>query len=107
LAIRSYSRAHARSSKPRCGSTIDGSSGVGPGTSDIFRGRYRNSLEHPSAIPAGHIERYHFVLPHASHVFLPDHRLMVQIQSSWFSLYDRDRTGDTAGFISLPVVSPP
>ena len=98
---------------------------------DIFRGRYRSDLEHPSAIPAGHIERYHFALPHANHMFLTGHRLMVQIQSSWFPLYDRNpqtyvdniffakpgdyrpatqrvyRAGDTASFISLPVVSQP
>ena len=57
---------------------------------DIFRGRYRESLEHPSAIPANAIEKYRFALPSANHVFLPGHRIMVQIQSSWFPLYDRN-----------------
>ena len=57
---------------------------------DIFRGRYRESFEHPSAIPAGQPQRYHFVLPTANHVFLPGHRIMVQIQSSCFPLYDRN-----------------
>jgi putative CocE/NonD family hydrolase len=57
---------------------------------DIFRGRYRESFEHPSAIPAGQPQRYRFVLPTANHVFLPGHRIMVQIQSSWFPLYDRN-----------------
>ena len=57
---------------------------------DIFRGRYRDSLEHPSAIPAGKVQRYRFALPNANHVFLPGHRLMVQVQSSWFPLYDRN-----------------
>ncbi|HEX3996150.1 MAG TPA: CocE/NonD family hydrolase [Acetobacteraceae bacterium] len=57
---------------------------------DIFRGRYRESLEHPSAIPVGKVQRYHFALPNANHVFLPGHRLMVQVQSSWFPLYDRN-----------------
>lgn len=57
---------------------------------DIFRGRYRNSLEHPSAIEAGKVERYRFALPNANHVFLPGHRIAVQIQSSWFPLYDRN-----------------
>jgi uncharacterized protein len=98
---------------------------------DIFRGRYRDSLEHPSAIPAGTVQRYRFALPHANHVFLPGHRLMVQIQSSWFPLYDRNpqtyvaniffakpadyrkatqrvyHAGDTATFIELPVVASP
>ena len=57
---------------------------------DIFRGRYRESFEHPSAIPAGKPQRYRFVLPTTNHVFLPGHRIMVQIQSSWFPLYDRN-----------------
>jgi putative CocE/NonD family hydrolase len=57
---------------------------------DIFRGRYRESFERPSAIPAGKPQRYRFALPTADHVFLPGHRIMVQIQSSWFPLYDRN-----------------
>jgi putative CocE/NonD family hydrolase len=57
---------------------------------DIFRGRYRESFERPSAIPAGKPQRYRFVLPTVNHVFLPGHRIMVQIQSSLFPLYDRN-----------------
>ncbi len=57
---------------------------------DIFRGRYRQSFEHPSAIPAGKPQRFRFALPTANHVFEPGHRIMVQIQSSWFPLYDRN-----------------
>jgi putative CocE/NonD family hydrolase len=57
---------------------------------DIFRGRYRESFEKPSAIPSGKPQRYRFVLPTTNHVFLPGHRIMVQIQSSWFPLYDRN-----------------
>jgi len=57
---------------------------------DIFRGRYRESFEQPSAIPANQPQRYRFVLPTTNHVFLPGHRIMVQIQSSWFPLYDRN-----------------
>jgi uncharacterized protein len=57
---------------------------------DIFRGRYRNGLDKPQAIPAGKAERYRFALPNVDHVFLPGHRLMVQVQSSWFPLYDRN-----------------
>ncbi|MGB6602974.1 MAG: CocE/NonD family hydrolase [Steroidobacteraceae bacterium] len=98
---------------------------------DIFRGRYRDSLEHPSPIPSGKVQRYRFALPHANHVFLPGHRIMVQIQSSWFPLYDRNpqtyvaniflakpadyrkatqrvyRAGDSASFIELPVTPSP
>jgi putative CocE/NonD family hydrolase len=57
---------------------------------DIFRGRYRNSLEHPTPVTANAVEKYRFALPNANHVFLPGHRVMVQIQSSWFPLYDRN-----------------
>src|SRR5215472_13365902 len=57
---------------------------------DIFRGRYRDSFEHPAAIPAGKTQEYKFTLPTVNHVFEPGHRIMVQIQSSWFPLYDRN-----------------
>jgi uncharacterized protein len=57
---------------------------------DIFRGRYRNSFEHPTAIPSGQLQRYRFALPTTNHIFEPGHRIMVQIQSSWFPLYDRN-----------------
>ena len=57
---------------------------------DIFRGRYRESLEKPSAIPANEPQRYRFNLPDSNHVFDRGHRIMVQVQSSWFPLYDRN-----------------
>ena len=57
---------------------------------DIFRGRYRDNLERPAAIPANIVQRYRFALPTIDHVVLPGHRIMVQIQSSWFPLYDRN-----------------
>lgn len=57
---------------------------------DIFRGRYRDSFEKPSAIPAGKVQRYKFRLPTVNHVFQPGHRIMVQVQSSLFPLYDRN-----------------
>ncbi|HEX7553515.1 MAG TPA: CocE/NonD family hydrolase, partial [Geothrix sp.] len=59
-------------------------------SADIFRGRYRESLESPTAIKADAPLTYRFALPTANHVFLPGHRVMVQIQSSWFPLYDRN-----------------
>jgi putative CocE/NonD family hydrolase len=100
-----------------------------PVAMDIFRGRYRESIEHPQAIPAGKVLRYRFELPASNHVFQPGHRVMVQVQSSWFPLYDRNpqkfvdniflakpgdyrkatqrvyRAGESASFIELPVVS--
>jgi putative CocE/NonD family hydrolase len=57
---------------------------------DIFRGRYRESFEQSQAIPADRPLPYRFNLPTANHVFLPGHRMMVQVQSSWFPLYDRN-----------------
>jgi len=57
---------------------------------DIFRGRYRESFSSPKAIASGTPLTYKFVLPTANHVFLPGHRIMVQVQSSWFPLYDRN-----------------
>ncbi|HXM93608.1 MAG TPA: CocE/NonD family hydrolase [Candidatus Dormibacteraeota bacterium] len=59
-------------------------------SADIFRGRYRESLETPKPIAADQPLVYRFSLPTANHVFLPGHRIMVQIQSSWFPLYDRN-----------------
>ncbi len=59
-------------------------------SADIFRGRYRESLETPKPIAADKPLLYRFNLPTANHVFLPGHRIMVQIQSSWFPLYDRN-----------------
>jgi putative CocE/NonD family hydrolase len=97
---------------------------------DIFRGRYRDSLEHPSAIPSGQVQTYSFELPNANHVFLPGHRIMLQVQSSWFPLYDRNpqsfveniflakpddyrkatqrvyRAGASASHVDLPIVAP-
>jgi uncharacterized protein len=97
-------------------------------SADILRGRYRNDGTHPSPVPAGKVERFRWNLPAASHVFLPGHRIMVQIQSSWFPLYDRNpqtfvenifrakpedfrkavqriyQTGANASSIELPVV---
>jgi len=59
-------------------------------SADIFRGRYRESLENPHALAGGQPLLFRFDLPNANHVFLPGHRIMVQIQSSWFPLYDRN-----------------
>jgi putative CocE/NonD family hydrolase len=59
-------------------------------SADIFRGRYRESLENAKPLASDKPLLYRFTLPHANHVFLPGHRIMVQIQSSWFPLYDRN-----------------
>jgi len=57
---------------------------------EIFRGRYRNSYEKPEAIVAGEVTPYSIDLHTANHLFKKGHRIMVQVQSSWFPLYDRN-----------------
>jgi hypothetical protein len=97
-------------------------------SADIFRGRYRESLENPKPIESGKPLSYQWTLPTANHVFLPGHRIMVQVQSSWFPLYDRNpqtfvpnifwakpgdyrkatqrvyHSADQASFVELPIV---
>ncbi|MEO8380460.1 MAG: CocE/NonD family hydrolase [Acidobacteriota bacterium] len=99
-------------------------------SADIFRGRYRESLETPKALTPNEPLLYRWTLPTANHVFLPGHRIMVQIHSSWFPLYDRNpqtfvpnifwakpddyrkatqrihHTPEQASFVELPVVVP-
>ncbi|HTJ17200.1 MAG TPA: CocE/NonD family hydrolase [Steroidobacteraceae bacterium] len=61
-----------------------------PIATDIFRGRYRESFEHPSAIVPNKPTQIRFELPNVNHVFQPGHRIMVQLQSTLFPLYDRN-----------------
>jgi uncharacterized protein len=96
---------------------------------DIFRGRYRESFETPKPIKPSEPLLYRWSLPTANHVFLPGHRIMIQIQSSWFPLYDRNpqtfvpnifwaqptdykkatqriyHTAEMASYVELPVVA--
>ena len=98
-------------------------------SADILRGRYRDSFSNPKPIPADQRQVFRFALPTANHVFLPGHRIMVQVQSSWFPLYDRNPQtyvdniffakpadykkatikifdgGSNASFVELPVAS--
>jgi putative CocE/NonD family hydrolase len=57
---------------------------------DIFRGRYRNGFDKPQAITPNKVEAYSINLRAADHVFKKGHRIMVQVQSTWFPLYDRN-----------------
>ncbi|MGE0360078.1 MAG: CocE/NonD family hydrolase [Vicinamibacterales bacterium] len=61
-----------------------------PVAMDIFRGRYRESFSDPKALTPDTPLTFRFILPTANHVFQPGHRVMVQVQSSWFPLYDRN-----------------
>ena len=57
---------------------------------DIMRGRYRESWEQPAAIPSGAVEPYTVDLHYQLYTFKRGHRIMVQVQSTWFPLYDRN-----------------
>ena len=57
---------------------------------EVRRGRYNKSFEKPSPLPAGRVTEWNFPLRDRDHVFLKGHRLMVQIQSTWFPLIDRN-----------------
>ncbi len=57
---------------------------------EIFRGRYVDGFDKPRALKPGKVEEYKWSLPNIDHVFLPGHRIMIQVQSSLFPLYDRN-----------------
>jgi uncharacterized protein len=59
-------------------------------TGDIMRGRYRTSWEHPAPIPPNAVEPYTVDLHQQAYTFKKGHRIMVQVQSTWFPLYDRN-----------------
>ena len=59
-------------------------------TGEIMRGRYRTSWERPAPIPANEVEPYTVDLHQQSYTFRAGHRIMVQVQSTWFPLYDRN-----------------
>lgn len=57
---------------------------------DVFRGRFRNSFEHPEPFTPNQVSQVGFTLPDICHTFRSGHRVMVQVQSSWFPLVDRN-----------------
>ncbi len=57
---------------------------------EIFRGRYVHSFEQPAALKPGEVTEFKYSLHGADHTFLKGHRIMVEVQSSWFPLYDRN-----------------
>ena len=94
---------------------------------DIFRGKYRNSFSYPEPFEPGKVSRVKFTLPDLNHTFKEGHRIMIQIQSSWFPLFDRNpqtftniyecdeeafikathrvfRSGETGSHLRLPVL---
>ena len=59
-------------------------------SNEVFRGRYRNGIEKPSAIVPGKVEEYAFSLHTQNYTFRKGHRIMVQVQSTWFPIIDRN-----------------
>ncbi len=57
---------------------------------DVFRGRFRKSFEHPEAITPNHVDEYVVDLHTQDYKFRKGHRIMVEVQSSWFPLIDRN-----------------
>ncbi len=97
---------------------------------DVFRGRYHKSFEKPEPLPANAAVHYQIAFPANDHVFKKGHRIMVQVQSSWFPVIDRNpqrfvpnifqakesdfqlatqrvyHSGRYASYIAVPVVEP-
>jgi hypothetical protein len=57
---------------------------------EVFRGRFRNGFESPEPFRPGEVTSVRFELPDVAHTFKPGHRIMVQLQNSWFPLVDRN-----------------
>jgi putative CocE/NonD family hydrolase len=98
---------------------------------DVLRGRYRNGFEQPEPVTANSIQHYQIAFPGNDHVFLKGHRIMVQVQSTWFPVIDRNpqrfvrnifhakesdfqpatqrvyRSAQHASYISIPMVTSP
>ena len=69
---------------------------------DVFRGKFRRSFEKPEPFEPGKVSRIDFTLPDVFHTFRRGHRVMVQIQSSWFPLVDRN----PQTFVNIPTARP-
>jgi len=57
---------------------------------EVFRGKYRNSFEKPEPFIPGKITEVKYQMPDVAHTFKKGHRIMVQVQNSWFPLVDRN-----------------
>ncbi len=57
---------------------------------DVMRGRYRNSFEKPEAFKPGELTKVKFELPDVAHQFKKGHKIMIQVQNTWFPLVDRN-----------------
>ena len=69
---------------------------------EILRGRYRHSFATPEAVKPGEVNEYTWSLHGVDHTFLKGHRLRVEVQSSWFPLYDRNPQTFVPNIMSAP-----
>ena len=67
-----------------------------------FRGKFRRSMEKPEPFKPGEVEAVNFTMPDVNHTFRRGHRIMVQVQSSWFPLVDRN----PQTFVNIPTAKP-
>jgi hypothetical protein len=69
---------------------------------EIFRGRYLKSFEQPEALKPGAVNEFKWSLHGVDHTFLKGHRMMVEVQSSWFPLYDRNPQTFVTNIMTAP-----
>ena len=69
---------------------------------EIFRGRYRDGFGKPEAVKPGEVAEYKWSLHAVDHTFLKGHRILVEVQSSWFPLYDRNPQTFVPNIMSAP-----
>jgi uncharacterized protein len=69
---------------------------------DVFRGKFRNSFEKPEPFEPGKVAKVAFTLQDILHTFRRGHRVMIQVQSSWFPLVDRN----PQTFVNIPTAKP-
>jgi uncharacterized protein len=72
---------------------------------EIFRGRYVKSFEKPEALTPGKVTEFKWSLHGADHTFLKGHKIMVEVQSSWFPLYDRNPQTFVPNIMTAPTDS--
>jgi putative CocE/NonD family hydrolase len=100
-------------STPAAGSSGDRGKDVAPPTMRLagyqqlvrgepFRGKFRESMERPVPFTPGKTEPVNFTMPDVNHTFRRGHRIMVQVQSSWFPLVDRN----PQTFVNIPTAKP-
>ncbi len=68
---------------------------------DVFRGKFRNSFETPEPFKPGQVEKVEFNIPDVFHTFRRGHRVMIQVQSTWFPLVDRN----PQTFVNIPMAT--